>query len=305
MKNSLLKLLSVSALAAAVSACATPSQVTAEGTTDNPVWPRWDSVTFDNNRGTFPNLTDLKEVKAGMTKDQLYQLLGRPHYDEVWRPREWNYLFHFHTPGVGTDDVTTCQFKVLFDKNKFTRSFYWNPVDPIDGACPPALEAPTIIKEVIIKEVPAPVVPVQPAPVQPVQPAAPKLQRYTLNADALFVFDKHSLHEMLPQGRRDLEELAARLKTFDELNAVIVTGHTDRLGSDAYNIRLSRNRADTVVNYLVSQGIPANIIRSYGVGESEQIKQCSDSLPRPQLIDCLQPNRRVTVDVDGSGILNP
>lgn len=300
MKNTFFKALAVTALAAAVSACATsPTKVTAEGTTDNPVWPRWDSVTFDKNRGTFPSLASLKEVKAGMTKDQLYHLLGRPHYDEVWRPREWNYLFHFNTPGVGTDGVTTCQFKVLFDKDKFTRSFYWNPVDPVDAVCPPAQpEAPA---QVIIKEVPVHV----PAPVAPAQPAAPQLQRYTLNADALFVFDKHTLGDMLPQGRKDLDELAARLKTFDQLNAVIVTGHTDRLGSDAYNQRLSQNRARTVVNYLSERGIPANIIRSYGAGETEQVKECSDSLPRKQLIECLQPNRRVTVDVDGSGVLNP
>lgn len=297
MKNTFFKALAVSALAAAVSACATtPTKVTAEGTTDNPVWPRWDSVTFDKNRGTFPSLASLKEVKAGMTKDQLYHLLGRPHYDEVWRPREWNYLFHFHTPGVGTDGVTTCQFKVLFDKDKFTRSFFWNPVDPVDAVCPPALpEAPA---QVIIKEVPVHV----PAPVAP---AAPQLQRYTLNADALFVFDKHTLGDMLPQGRKDLDELAARLRTFDQLNAVIVTGHTDRLGSDAYNQRLSQNRARTVVNYLVERGIPANIIRSYGAGETEQVKECADSLGRQKLIECLQPNRRVTVDVDGSGVLNP
>lgn len=298
MKNNLLKLASVAALAAAVSACATqPTKVTAEGTTDNPVWPRWDSVTFDKNRGTFPNLASLKEVKAGMTKDQLYYLLGRPHYDEVWRPTEWNYLFHFHTPGVGTDDVTTCQFKVLFDKDKFARSFYWNPVDPIDAACPPAQPAPEQV--VIVKEVPTPVVP------QPQQPQQPNLQRYTLNADALFTFDKHTLNDMLPQGRADLDELATRLKTFDQLNAVIVTGHTDRLGTEAYNITLSQNRAKTVVNYLVSQGIPRAIIRSYGAGESEQIKECSTKLPRKEEIACLQPNRRVTVDVDGSGILYP
>lgn len=297
MKNILFKALTVSALAAAVTACATtPTKVTKEGTTENPVWPRWDSVTFDKNRGTFPNLASLKEVKAGMTKDQLYHLLGRPHYDEVWRPREWNYLFHFHTPGVGTDGVTTCQFKVLFDKDKFTRSFFWNPVDPVDAVCPPPVQEAA--PQVIIKEVAVP------APA-PVAPAAPQLQRYTLNADALFRFDKHTVGDMLPQGRQDLDELAARLRTFDQLNAVIVTGHTDFLGSDAYNQRLSQNRARTVTNYLVERGVPANIIRSVGAGETDPVKQCDTKLPRNQLIDCLQPNRRVTVDVDGSGVLNP
>lgn len=285
--NTIPKTLFASALALAMTACATsPTKVTAEGTTDNPVWPKWDSVTFDNKRGTFPDLTSLREVKPGMTKDQIYQLLGRPHYAEVWRPREWNYLFHFHTPGVGTNDVTTCQFKLLFDQDKFTRSQYWNPVDPIDGACPPMLEEPT-------------------ASVQPPAPLDAKLQRYTLNADALFAFDKYTQNDMLPGGRRDLDELAARLKTFDELNSVIITGHTDYLGSDAYNLTLSQNRAKTVVDYLTARGIPAQIIRAYGAGETTPVKQCNANQPRAQLIECLQPNRRVTVDVDGSGILNP
>ena len=290
--KSAFKLAAVAALAAAVSACSTPTKVTKEGTTDNPVWPRWDSVTFDKDRGTFPNLNSLKEVKAGVTKDQLYHLLGRPHYDEVWRPREWNYLFHFHTPGVGTDDVTTCQFKVLFDKDLFAREFYWNPIDPVDAACPPPQPAP----EVIVKEVPAPVAP---APVAP----APSIQRYTLNADALFKFDRSTLADMNQAGRNELDTLAAKLKTFDILNSVTVVGHTDLLGSEAYNQGLSQRRAQTVTSYLIQQGVPSHLLRRFGAGESQPIKECDASLPRTQLIDCLQPNRRVEVIVDGSGIL--
>ncbi len=292
--KSVLKIAAVAALAAAVSACSTPTKVTNEGTTDNPVWPRWDSVTFDKNRGTFPDLTSLQEVKAGVTKDQLYHLIGRPHYDEVWRPREWNYLFHFHTPGVGTDDVTTCQFKVLFDKDKFAREFYWNPIDPINAACPP-LAAPAA---------PAPQVIVQEVQVQ--APAAPQVQRYTLNADALFAFDRYTLNDMLPAGRAQITDLAAKLKTFDQLNSVLVVGHTDRLGSDAYNLTLSQRRAQTVANYLVAQGVPSQLIRSFGAGETQPVKECDASQPRPQQIECLQPNRRVEVVVDGSGVLlNP
>ena len=73
--------------------------------------------------------------------------------------REWDYLFHFHTPGVeadpanksGVDGITTCQYKVVFDKHKFARSFYWNPVFPEDAACPPP--APKAEPQVIIREV--------------------------------------------------------------------------------------------------------------------------------------------------------
>lgn len=294
-KQTMLKLAAVATLAAAVSACSTPTKVSSEGTTDNPVWPKWDSVTFNKDRGTFPNLTSLREVKAGVTKDQLYYLLGRPHYDEVWRPREWNYLFHFHTPGVGTDGVTTCQFKVLFDSNKIARSFYWNSVDPIDGACP------AVLRQLMPPTVPAPVI-VQ-APPQPAQPQ-PKLQRYTLNADALFAFDKYTLDQMNAAGRQELDRLAEVLKKFDRLDGILVVGHTDYLGTDEYNMVLSRRRADTVARYLMTKGVPAGIMRSFGAGEHEPVKQCVDTGNRPELKRCLQPNRRVEVIVDGSGILD-
>lgn len=126
----------LAASAAVLAGCAATTFVKPDGTTDEPVWPQWNKVTFDNGRGTFPNPESLRQVKAGMTKDQLYYLLGRPHYGEAWRPVEWNYLFYFHTPGQGTDNVTTCQYKVLFDKDMIARNFYWNPIDPQGTACP-------------------------------------------------------------------------------------------------------------------------------------------------------------------------
>lgn len=122
--------------AGVLSACATKSNVKADGTTDNPVFPKPYSVTLDNKRGTFPTYDELDQMRPGLTKDDIYKILGRPHYDEsMYGVREWDYLFHFHTPGVGIDpentsgveDVTTCQYKVIFDKDKFARSFYWSP----------------------------------------------------------------------------------------------------------------------------------------------------------------------------------
>lgn len=267
--------------ATVLSACGTGTKISANGTTDDPKWPKWDSVTFNKDRGTFPDLTALNVVeqglnkaepgKFGMTKDQLYYLLGRPHYDEAWRPREWNYLFHFHTPGQGTDDVTTCQYKVTFDEHMFARAGYWNAVDPEDAACPPALKNR-------------------------------QLSRYTLSADALFAFDRSGMGDLNAKGKQDLDELAAKLKTFDQLNGITVVGHTDYLGSDAYNMDLSQRRAITVRQYLINQGLPANLIRAIGVGESQPVKQCANTGNRSALIACLHPNRRVEVEVDGSGI---
>ena len=264
------------ALAAVVllAGCAAGTHVTEKGTTEQPVWPKWDSVTFNNTKGTFPDLQSLSQVRAGMTKDQLYYLLGRPQYNDGWRPVEWNYLFHFHTPGQGTDDVTTCQYKVLFDKDTYARSFYWNPVDPVDGVCPPTAKKPE-----------------------------PTVKRYTLGADALFAFDRSGLSDLNPKGKYDLDNLAAQLKQFDQLNSVKITGHTDYLGSDAYNLRLSEQRAQTVRQYFIAQGLPANKIYAVGMGESQAVKQCASTGNRSALIACLQPNRRVEVEVDGSGVI--
>lgn len=292
MKKHIVSVVYLGVLSMVLSACSTisPTKVSADGTTDKPVWPRWDSVTFDNHRGTFPDLSSLKEVKAGMTKDQIYHLLGRPHYDEIWRPREWNYLFHFHTPNVGTDGVTTCQFKILFDKDKLTRSFYYNPIDPIDAACQ------DLVNPVLSTPAPMPVVVLESA-----QPISVPIVKETINlgADALFNFDKWQLSEMKPEGRTQLDELAEKLKQWESRgdSRVVITGHTDRLGDDMYNLSLSQLRAQTVYSYLVSRGVSAKTMIANGAGETQQIKACSDSLGRAKLIECLQPNRRVQVDV--------
>ena len=266
----------VAAAAVALSACSSLTKVSSSGTTDQPVWPKWDRVTLNKTRGTFPDLGSLKQVRAGLTKDELYYLLGRPHYGEMWRPREWNYLFHFHTPGQGTNDVTTCQFKVLFDKNMFSNETYWRAVDPENATCPPQ----------------------QPASATPVQQ---QHHRYTLSADVLFAFDRSSEQDLQLRGREELNELAAQLRSFEQLNSITVIGHTDYLGSDAYNQNLSQQRAETVRRYLAAQGLPADKIRAVGMGESQPVKQCDNHGGRSQLIACLQPNRRVEIQVDGYG----
>ncbi len=260
---------------ALLSACATKSVVKADGTTDEPVFPKPYSVTFNQDRGTFPTADELANVKAGMTKDELYKLLGRPHYDEgMFGVREWDYLFHFHTPGRGTDGVTTCQFKVLYDKDKFTRSFFWKAVDPQDAVCPP-------------------------------EPASPKyrLKRVVLGADVLFAFDKSGLGDIRKTGKEKLDKFAEELKRFERVHSIRVIGHTDRLGERGYNSGLSARRAETVRRYLVSKGVPAGVMSARGLGERQPVKQCGKHLSHAELVSCLQPNRRVEIEVDGLGEL--
>ena len=105
----------------ALAGCGSMSQVDQDGRTDEPIFPKATDVTFQT--GSYPNLDDLARVRSGMTRDQLYALLGRPHFSEGFRVREWDYLFHFKTQ----EGTTACQFKVLFDKDRIARTFHWAP----------------------------------------------------------------------------------------------------------------------------------------------------------------------------------
>ncbi|MDN0075469.1 porin OmpA [Crenobacter sp. SG2303] len=146
---------------------------------------------------------------------------------------------------------------------------------------------------------PAPVPVAAPAPTPAPAPAAVAPHEYNLSSDVLFDFNKATLK---PSGQTALAELMHQLQaeTSREANITVV-GHADRLGSEKYNLGLSRRRAQTVANYLIGHGIPANQVSVEGVGESEPVtgSQCDGIKKRAQLINCLAPDRRVVVKVSG------
>ncbi len=139
-----------------------------------------------------------------------------------------------------------------------------------------------------------------PQPVVTTPAPAPAPTRVSFSADSLFDFDKAALK---PAGKQELDKLAADLNGTD-FEIVIVTGHTDRLGSHAYNMKLSTSRAEAVKDYLAqSAGIPANKISAKGVNGSDPVTkpgECKGTKASPQLIACLQPDRRVEVEVTGT-----
>ena len=168
--------------------------------------------------------------------------------------------------------------------------------------------APTYVAPAPVYVAPAPVY-VTPAPqvvivTPPPAPApvvvTPAPQRVNFSADTLFGFDTANVR---PEGRAALDKFSGQLAG-TRYDTITVEGHTDRKGSAAYNQTLSTERAESVKSYLVNSGRldPAKI-SAVGKGESMPITtaaDCSDSLPRAQLITCLQPDRRVDVEVTGT-----
>ena len=151
---------------------------------------------------------------------------------------------------------------------------------------------------------PAPAGAAYPPPPPPVVKPVPAPKRFTLSADALFDFDRAIVK---PEGRRQLDKLAADLKRakFDVINIamVTVTGHTDRFGSAAYNMRLSMRRAEAVKVYLVKLGIPAAKIVATGKGETHPVTkpgECKGDKATKELKACLQPDRRGEIEVSGA-----
>jgi OOP family OmpA-OmpF porin len=136
------------------------------------------------------------------------------------------------------------------------------------------------------------------APAGPAAAAAPST-RVQFAADALFDFDKATLR---PDGQRQLDAFVQRLRGV-RLDGVLVIGHSDRIGSKAYNMRLSERRAAAVQSYLVQAGVAAALVTSRGAGEEQPVTtpdSCKNSLPTAALVLCLQPDRRVEVEATGT-----
>ena len=162
------------------------------------------------------------------------------------------------------------------------RDANWTPATAAPG-CDGALAAPA----------PAPAAapaapaatPAAPAPA----PAAPTSSKVTYAADAFFDFDKSVLK---PEGRAKLDDLVSKIQGIN-LEVIIAVGHTDSVGSDAYNQRLSVRRAEAVKAYLVSKGIERNRIYTEGKGEKQPVADNRTAGGRAK-------NRRVEVEVVGT-----
>jgi OOP family OmpA-OmpF porin len=165
------------------------------------------------------------------------------------------------------------------------RDNFWTPETGVQGCdgvpAPKAAPAPAPAPAAA----PAPA----PAPAPVVVPAAPTTEKVSFAADAFFDFDKAVLKA---EGKAKLDDLADKVKDLT-LEVIIAVGHTDSVGSDEYNQKLSIRRSEAVKAYLVGKGIDAARVYTEGKGEKAPVADNKTKDGRAQ-------NRRVEIEVVGT-----
>lgn len=131
-------------------------------------------------------------------------------------------------------------------------------------------------------------------PLPPLMACQPTMETITLDAEELFGFDKARIKE---GGRATLDDAAQKINANPDLDVVLVTGHTDKIGSAAYNQKLSERRANMVKDYLVTKGVDSSRLKAIGKGETMPVVECT-GVRGKALIKCLQPNRRVELSAE-------
>ncbi|QGZ41679.1 OOP family OmpA-OmpF porin [Pseudoduganella flava] len=171
------------------------------------------------------------------------------------------------------------------------RTGYWTPADAVPGCDLPICVEPERLENGKCVAPPPPAAPAPEAPATPVPAPAPvpTSEKVSYNADAFFDFDKAVLK---PEGKQALDDLAAKLGGINT-EVVIAVGHTDSVGTDAYNDKLSVRRAESVKAYLLSKGVESNRVYTEGKGERQPIADNKTAEGRAK-------NRRVEIEVVGT-----
>jgi OOP family OmpA-OmpF porin len=177
------------------------------------------------------------------------------------------------------------------------RDGFWTPAsaDPsCDGAIkpPPPPPPPPVVPPAAPRVAPATPAPAPVAPPPPPPPPKPTSEKVTFAADAFFDFDKSVVK---PEAKAKLDDLVAKTQGI-ALEVVIAVGHTDSVGGDGYNQKLSTSRANAIKDYLVGKGIEKNRVYTEGKGEGQPVADNKTKEGRAK-------NRRVEIEVVGTRAL--
>jgi OmpA-OmpF porin, OOP family len=195
---------------------------------------------------------------------------------------------------------------VLSGFGSCVRTGFWTPAnaaEPCDRVARASVPPPAPVArapEPKLEPAPAP----QPQPLaQPApEPPRPVIQKLTLSSDVLFDFNSAELKE---GGKQRLDQLASQVKDAN-IDEIIAVGHADRIASEDYNQKLSEARAEAVKDYLAGKVANANRVTAQGKGESQPVtgedckKMGAERASNRKLVACLQPDRRVEIEVLGT-----
>lgn len=123
------------------------------------------------------------------------------------------------------------------------------------------------------------------------------IETITLESDTLFAFGRADFQSLQAEGQRQLSAIAGKLLSTPNIGKIVISGHADQLGDSRSNLRVSQQRADTIKTYLIGKGVPARLLEAVGEGSSKPLVKCDPQLARADLIQCLEPNRRVEIEV--------
>lgn len=210
-------------------------------------------------RGNFISPEAISRINTAVGRSDVLNLLGSPTGESS---DEW-WFYNVNLPAGRAGDYLVCQYRMTFDA-----------LDQVVAADWRRPQCQTRYNALL----------------------QPEVQEITLSSDVLFGYDSA---EISLEGKTELDVAASVVVEKIQLDRVRVLGHTDRIGSDAYNSSLSKRRAEAVRNYLVSKGVPDYLVTAEGRGAAEPVVACDGTRVTTALKSCLQPNRRVQITIHG------
>lgn len=207
----------------------------------------------------------ISQVVEGKSRTEVQGLLGEPH-TKRGADKQW-WFYNINLP-MGLGSSLVCQYRVGFTKGQGTSDTTWRR--------PQCQNRYTALLEKKSSKF--------------------KTQELMLSSEVLFSYNSA---ELTLAGKRELDKLVNTFFSHTQQLRVTVLGHTDRIGSETYNLALSQRRADAVDAYITSQESTLTKIMTGGRGSREPLVFCKGKAVTQTLKDCLAPNRRVQIIIEG------